>query len=174
MPFTVTKGIISAIGKLSPSGEETWIQTDAALNPGNSGGPLLDNRGEVVGITTERPVGKSVAGIAFALSSVHLSAALKDLSLTNSALVEKLSAPSTTSSSPAVPSGSGKVRFSQPEGVSVYIDGSLFGQTPMEIPLAPGKHKIVFRQAGQADCVKWLKVVSGSITSVNDDCFPTK
>src|ERR1700687_5591810 len=42
MPFTVTKGIVSAVGKFPAAGPGLWIQTDAAINPGNSGGPLLN------------------------------------------------------------------------------------------------------------------------------------
>jgi S1-C subfamily serine protease len=52
---TMTRGIISAIRSIrSPNGSpiEDAIQTDAAVNPGNSGGPLLNSHGEVIGITT--------------------------------------------------------------------------------------------------------------------------
>lgn len=52
---TMTRGIISAIRSVrGPQGNpiEDAIQTDAAVNPGNSGGPLLNSRGEVIGITT--------------------------------------------------------------------------------------------------------------------------
>jgi S1-C subfamily serine protease len=51
---TMTRGIISAIRSIrGPNGPiEDAIQTDAAVNPGNSGGPLLNSRGEVIGITT--------------------------------------------------------------------------------------------------------------------------
>ena len=50
LPFSVTKGIISGItGKES---EIFYLQHDAALNPGNSGGPLLDEEGRVLGINT--------------------------------------------------------------------------------------------------------------------------
>jgi hypothetical protein len=170
MPFSVTKGIVSAVGKLSSSGDETWIQTDAALNPGNSGGPLLNSRGEVVGITTERPAGKAVTGIAFALSTAHLSLALKDWSRAKSFPVEKLSSPAASDAS-VPPLGVGNVHFAKPEGASVYIDGNLFGEIPMQVPLSPGRHKIVFRQRGQADCVKWLKVVAGLETTEQADCF---
>lgn len=53
MHRTVTQGIISAKGRgLSGDGNKEFLQTDAAVNPGNSGGPLVNLRGEVVGMNT--------------------------------------------------------------------------------------------------------------------------
>jgi serine protease Do len=48
----LTTGVIQAVGPLRPFGSQPWVQADVRLAPGNSGGPLADARGRVIGINT--------------------------------------------------------------------------------------------------------------------------
>lgn len=63
-----TRGIISSSRRSFPAYKASFIQTDAALSPGNSGGPLINMRGEVIGINSLKITGKNVEGIGFAVS----------------------------------------------------------------------------------------------------------
>ena len=68
--FSVSAGIVSARGRALSGTYDDYIQTDAAINRGNSGGPLFNMNGEVIGVNTAilSPNGGSI-GIGFAMSS---------------------------------------------------------------------------------------------------------
>jgi putative serine protease PepD len=86
---TLTRGIVSALGRSisAPNGAKITgaIQTDAALNPGNSGGPLLDDEGQVIGVNSQiASEAASVSGsqpgstgVGFAVSSDTVANAVK-------------------------------------------------------------------------------------------------
>jgi putative serine protease PepD len=88
---TLTRGIVSALGReiSAPDGSKITgaIQTDAALNPGNSGGPLLDEAGDVIGVNSQIASDASTAdgsqpgstGVGFAISSNTVSQAVKTI-----------------------------------------------------------------------------------------------
>ena len=65
MPYTMTKGIISALDR--KIGQNIYIQIDASVNSGNSGGPLVDDNGNVIGIITLKA--SDAEGIGFAINT---------------------------------------------------------------------------------------------------------
>ncbi|MDP6438634.1 MAG: trypsin-like peptidase domain-containing protein, partial [Candidatus Brocadiia bacterium] len=62
LPFTVTKGIVSALREWQGT---HYLQTDAALNHGNSGGPILSPDGKVVAIVSWKIAAPDVEGLSF-------------------------------------------------------------------------------------------------------------
>ncbi len=65
---TFTRGIISSSKRSFPAYKASFIQTDAALSPGNSGGPLINLSGDVVGINSLKISGPNVEGMGFAVA----------------------------------------------------------------------------------------------------------
>ncbi len=70
LQFSVSEGIVSAVHREGINGVEAYIQTDAALNPGNSGGPLINKQGKVIGINNFK-MGDSES-LGFALESDYI------------------------------------------------------------------------------------------------------
>lgn len=63
LSFSLSRGIVSGLRSVD---KVTFIQTDASVNPGNSGGPMLNAKGEAVGVVSRKVVGAAMEGLAFA------------------------------------------------------------------------------------------------------------
>lgn len=162
MPDTVTKGVVSAVGRDPLAGNGTWVQTDAPINPGNSGGPLLDSRGAVVGINTlmmrdpENP-DTTLHGMSFAQSSHDL------LEILERFYPRARDASESTSASPSPPTGQGEVAISCDQAnAEIYVDGKFVGQTPSTLELASGTHHIEVKSEGRREWERDLEVLKES------------
>jgi S1-C subfamily serine protease len=170
MLFSVTKGIVSAVGRFPAAGPGTWIQTDAPINPGNSGGPLVNTRGEVIGLNTLKVIRKNVTGIGFALSSSDLLTLLRRFYPTlaptataeakspssnaapEEALVDTSSSPTEFAAPPASSDGFGTVTMtSEPDAAEIFVDGKFHGNTPATLKLPSGSHSILLKSPGHPD-----------------------
>jgi S1-C subfamily serine protease len=177
MLFSVTKGIVSAVGKFPNAGPGTWIQTDAPINPGNSGGPLLNSRGEVIGINTQKLIKKNVTGIGFALSATDLIEVLHKFYPNSVPVVEKLSTPLRASESGRITApkvGEGKLTITQPEGAEIWVDSSHVGDIPSQFKLPAGTHLVVIKSKGHADWMTFIKILDGSDVSLKPVFEPAK
>jgi Do/DeqQ family serine protease len=78
--FSVTTGVVSALHRSGPTDVSDFIQTDAAINQGNSGGALVNLRGEIIGINTwiTTPTGGSI-GLGFAIPINSVKRVVRDL-----------------------------------------------------------------------------------------------
>ncbi|MAH03766.1 hypothetical protein CMI39_03200 [Candidatus Pacearchaeota archaeon] len=79
LQFSVSQGIVSAIHRPGINKIEAYIQTDAALNPGNSGGPLINTQGEIIGINNFKI--NSGENLGFALESNYMEEAVNDIAI---------------------------------------------------------------------------------------------
>jgi len=87
LSFSVSEGIVSAIDRVGSNGMNAYIQTDAALNPGNSGGPLINTNGKVIGINNFKSQGENLG---FALESDYIKETINKIALKeiNQTLIE--------------------------------------------------------------------------------------
>lgn len=81
LQFSVSEGIVSAVHRPGINDIEAYIQTDAALNPGNSGGPLINKQGKVIGINNFKIAGGESLG--FSLESNYLIDSVNKITLEN-------------------------------------------------------------------------------------------
>ncbi|HVO57294.1 MAG TPA: trypsin-like peptidase domain-containing protein [Dongiaceae bacterium] len=174
MPFSMTRGIVSAVGKFPNAGPGTWVQTDAPINPGNSGGPLLNLRGEVIGMNTQKLVTRNVTGIGFALSAGDLLEILQRFypvvqvrPADHAAGVQSLASNSATGSAAAV--GTTRVSFPGPAGAQIYVDGSFVANAPSSLQLPAGAHTFRISAKGMAEWTQQLQLVGGSEITLQPD-----
>lgn len=80
LSFSVSEGIVSAINREGTNGLPAYIQTDAALNPGNSGGPLIGTDGKAIGINNYKARGENIG---FALESNYIKNTVNEISIEN-------------------------------------------------------------------------------------------
>lgn len=175
MNFSVTKGIVSAIGKLPEAGPGTWIQTDTPINPGNSGGPLLNKRGEVVGINTLKLVKKGVTGIAFALSASDLIEVLQKFYPSSVPVAQRLSSSGGEEerrTGVSTEESTGTIRINEPEGADISVDGVAIGQVPATLSLAAGSHRVVIDDHKHATWTKRIVVLKDSQVTLKPDFGP--
>ena len=77
LQFSVSDGIVSAVHRTGIQNSEIYIQTTVALNPGNSGGPLINTQGKVIGINGFKIIGGESLG--FALESNYIKDSVNDI-----------------------------------------------------------------------------------------------
>ena len=185
--FSVTKGIVNAIGKSSLNGPGTWIQTDAIINPGNSGGPLVNSRGEVIGINTLKVSKQGVHSIAFALSSSDLldvlhrfypdlsASAPEGVSAAKPVVAEEPETDEPASPAPQASPGVGTIIISStPDGAEVFVDEKFHGNTPATLRLPTGSHEIVLKFPGRADWKRTLEVLKSSKVTLRAALDPAR
>ena len=80
LQFSATSGSISQVNQEGLNGIRAYIQTDAAVNPGNSGGPLINKQGKVIGIVNFK-MGGSAEGIGFALESNYAIESINNIAM---------------------------------------------------------------------------------------------
>ncbi|MGF1557800.1 MAG: trypsin-like peptidase domain-containing protein [Flavobacteriaceae bacterium] len=81
MPYTITEGIVSSASQ--PMGPRHFLQTDAAVNPGNSGGPMLNQAGNLVGVTTSKFT--EADNVGFGIKHLDVLKEMADFSYTDTA-----------------------------------------------------------------------------------------
>ncbi len=124
---SVTEGIVSAVGR--EFGEKQYIQIDAALNEGNSGGPVIDEQGRVVGVATA--MAKEAENVGFAIPSDDAVAFLQGAGIV-------LNLPLGKHSAPGAPKPSG-----EPRGPLVPALPPRPGQAPLTVLMLVGVPLIV-------------------------------
>jgi len=174
LPNSVTKGIVSGIRQFSsetvaslPGREGIWVQTDATINHGNSGGPLVDRSGLVVGVNTLSFTATGTPGINFALSSTELAQIVRTrlgVSLKPSDMLPKDSSPA-----------DGKLAItSTPSGADIEIDGAFLGNTPAQVNAAEGARLVRVFKKGFSPYERTIQVQRGAEQRITVELEPAE
>ena len=139
-----------------------WIQTDTAINHGNSGGPLLNRKGEVVGVNTLRAPISEYSGMNFALASSEVD------KLVRLKFGVQLNAVDTANATGLISVSS------NPSGADIEVDGVFLGDTPAELPMAAGDRALKITKRGFTTFERKLHVIPGGKQSVSAELEPVK
>lgn len=134
---SVTKGIVSSFRNSSLEG--ILLQTDVAINSGNSGGPLLNDRGQVIGVNTFKVSGASTEGLGFAIFSSEILKMLKEHfdfepSFEPGGLGDSAKAKQDVRAAVSIKS--------DPNGAEIFLNGRFVGNTPSKIFVPEGEHTV--------------------------------
>lgn len=162
LPNTVTKGIISAFRDAGQYG--LYLQTDVALNHGNSGGPLMDSRGDVVGVNTLGLGDFGRQGLNFAIYASEILTVLKkqfQYEPPYLALEEAANSTAATVQKPLTEI------TSEPSGAEIYVDGVFTSSTPSKLSLSIGEHTVRVSRPGFKDWERKIIVDASSAKTIN-------
>lgn len=192
---SVTKGIISAFRKSESNG--LLIQTDVNINHGNSGGPLLNLRGEVVGVNTLAFREGGATGLNFAIfdsevldmlqqhfsyvpSYLTSNPTVTQTAVADSAKIETASSVSLKSEPNSQAHGSSLQAqstlaapkaavtiTSEPGGAEIFVDGQFNSSTPSKLILTSGEHTIKVIRPGFKVWERKITVELGSEKTIN-------
>lgn len=171
MEFSLTTGVVSAIGKFPSAGPGIWIQTDTPINPGNSGGPLINLAGEVVGINTQKLIKKNVNGIGFALSSSDLLEVLQRFypGKTPTPPPDSVKSGDTMASPGSPVLNTGRLTITGTPGAHVYVDKIIVGDIPATVVLISGIHRVHIFKPGFVDDLRLIDVTAGADIPIRAD-----
>jgi S1-C subfamily serine protease len=159
---TVTKGILSSFR--NTEGYGLLIQTDAALNHGNSGGPLLNSRGEVIGVNTLGFADFDKEGLNFAVFCSEILQMLKE----QFNYVPDYPKPQSNANPKELKMDKVSSQItSEPTGAEIYVDGKLVGSTPSKINLSIGEHTIRIVRPGFKEWQRIIQIDVGSEPTFN-------
>ena len=176
LPNSVSKGVVSGIRTFSDTTianvsrrAGNWIQTDTTINHGNSGGPLINHAGLVVGINTLGFGGTGTPGINFALASPELITVVREhLGIT-------------LRTEPTAAEHSGLAEFhtsaklsitSTPANADIEIDGVFLGNTPSDLAVAEGKRVVKITKKGYQPYERTLQVQPGGSQRIAAELDP--